>query len=347
MLCHNYFLHVMGIGSGRIGKAYALAFQTALESSWHSLSAWASVLVLFLSPLLQFLAVLARSAWPHVQVAAIGLWKYQASLPLSTICAEVASVVFVIAVLILRRFIVRQRYIPRAQRRVRLFRARLNSSYRSFTASIERKFRVSARAFPHVVYWSAVGSFAWLTPDLAGKLRDNFSASLTITWPTMYALYLALLLRSQNRSNDDGSVDGDTSVAVAAGTPGERTSVGARRTPVRTPTARTLGAGTSATSPGSVLARGVPVSPQDVDRVLMYWVVFTVTTCCSCVPFVLSALEMVATPYARSIAFFLVLWMHLPGPGSGLQVRFLFCLCSCGFVFVFSLSSCFLLSLLL
>lgn len=310
-----------------VGKECALTFQAALESSWHSLTAWASVLTLFLSPLLQFMAVLARAVWPHVQGAATGLWKYQTSLPLTTVYAEVAAVVFVVGSLLLRRFIVRKRYISRAQRRVRLFRARLNSAYRSFTASVERKFRVSARAFPHVVYWTAVGSFAWLAPDLAGKLRDNFSAFVTVTWPTMYALYLALLLRSQDRSNGEGDADGDS----VAGTPG---GDAASQTPVRTPTARTPGAGTPARSPGSVLARGASVLPQDVDRVLMYWVVFTVTTCRSCVPFVSSALEIVATPYARSIAFFLVLWMHLPGPGSGLQV-------SCLLLWVSCLFSCF------
>lgn len=298
-----------------------MALQAALESSWRSFSAWASVLTLLLSPVLQFLAVLARTAWPHARGAAIGLWKYQASLPLSTVCAEVAAVVFVISALFLRRFIVRRRYIPRAQRRVRLFRARLNSAYRSFTASVERKFRVSARAFPHVVYWSAAGSLAWLAPDLAGKLRENFSAFLMVTWPTMYALYLALLLRSQGRStNGESSSVVGVPAGIAAGTPGEDAAAGARQTAGGTPTARTPGAGTTARLSGSMLARGAFVSPQDVDRVLMYWVVFTVTTCCSCVPFVLSALDVVATPYSRSIAFFLVLWMHLPGPGSGLQV---------------------------
>lgn len=325
---------------GIIGKACVSAFQVALECSWHSLSAWASFLTLFLSPLLQFVAVLARAMWPHIQGAAVGLWKYQMSLSMSTVCAEVATVVFIIAALLLRRFIVRQRYIPRAQRRVRLFRARVNRTYRSFTASVERKFRVSARAFPHVVYWSAAGSFAWLAPDLAGKLRENFSAFLTVTWPTAYALYLALLLRSQDRSNGEGGAgagrggdededEDEDYVAVAAGTPGGGAAVGARRTPVRTPPTgvRAPGESTPARSPGSMLARGAPVSPQDVDRVLMYWVVFTVTTCCGCVPFVLSAVEIVATPYARSIGFFLVLWMHLPGPGSGLQVSISFLGC--------------------
>ncbi|CAM9748528.1 unnamed protein product [Pylaiella littoralis] len=142
-----------------------------------------------------------------------------------------------------------------------------------------------------------------------------------VTWPTMYALYLALLLRSQGRStNGESSSVVGVPAGIAAGTPGEDVAAGARQTAGGTPTARTPGAGTTARLSGSMLARGAFVSPQDVDRVLMYWVVFTVTTCCSCVPFVLSALDVVATPYSRSIAFFLVLWMHLPGPGSGLQV---------------------------
>ncbi|CAN0583070.1 unnamed protein product, partial [Ectocarpus sp. 12 AP-2014] len=126
-----------------------LAFQAAFETSWHSLSAWFSVVTLFLSPVLQFLAVLARAVWPHAQTAAITLWKYQASLPASTLCAEAAAVVLFVALVLLRRFIVRQRYIPRARRRVRNFRARINTAYVSFTASVERNLRLSARAFPH------------------------------------------------------------------------------------------------------------------------------------------------------------------------------------------------------
>ena len=298
-----------------------MAFQAAFESSWHALSAWASVLYLFLSPLVQFLAVLGRAAWPHARGAAVGLWRYQASLPLSTVVAEAVAVVLVVAAFFLRRFIVRQRYLPRAQRRVRLFRARLNRSYQSFAKAVERNFRLSARAFPHVVYWTAAGSFAWLAPGPAGWLRENFSVFMAATWPALYALYLTLLLRSQNGAT------GAAASAGVAGTPGggtgKRTATPASaRTPVvRTPgTGAGAGAGTPARSPGSALARASPVLPQDVDRVLMYWVVFTVVKVASLLPLASTLVEVVAMPYVRSLAFFLVAWMHLPGPGSGLQV---------------------------
>lgn len=283
-------------------------------------------MALFLSPVVQFLAVLARAVWPHAQGAATALWKYQASLPLSTVLAEAGAVVFLVAAFLLRRFIVRRRYLPRAQRRVRLFRARLGRSYASFTKAVERNFRLSARAFPHVAYWTAAGSFAWLAPGPADWLRENFSVSVTATWPTLYALYLTLLLRSQNQDAPSNAVD-------AAGTPGGvDVGVGAtatsRRTPVRTPVARTststpgtgAGTGTPARSTGSALARGARVMPQDVDRVLMYWVVFTMVKVASLFPFASTAVEIFGKPYVRSIGFFLALWMHLPGPGSGLQV---------------------------
>eukprot|EP00903_Cladosiphon_okamuranus_P019888 g18280.t1 len=321
-------------------KECALAFQAAFESSWHALSAWAAVMTLLLSPVLHFLAVLARAVWPHVQGAAAALLRYQASLPLSTVLAEVAVVVFVVAVYLLRRFIVRQRYLPRAQRRVRLFRATLSRRYASFTAAVERNLRLSARAFPHVVYWTAAGSFAWLTPYPAGWLRENFSVFVTASWPTLYGLYLTLLLRSQNQDAPNGI---SSTGAGGAGTPGGANggvdvgggTTGARRrtrisTPVRTPVASTstststpgTGTGTSsmARSPGAALGRGARVMPQDVDRVLMYWVVFTVVKVISLLPFASTAAEIVGKPFVRSIAFFLVLWMHLPGPGSGLQL---------------------------
>lgn len=274
------------------------------------------MLTLFLSPVLQFVAVLARAVWPHLRSAALSLVKYQASLPRTTLYAEAAFVVLVVGVILLRRFIVRQRYLPRAQRRVRLFRQRADRLYVSFTKSIERKFRLSARLFPHLVYWTAAGFFAWLAPGAAGHLRDNLWVFATTLWPTMYAVYLVLVLRGQHRAN--GESGGGTPVA---GTP-DAASASApvtRRTPVGTAVMSTPGAGTPARSPGSGLARaGTCVMPQDVDRVLMYWVVFTVASCLGLVARLIP--ENRLTPHAYTGVFFVALWMHLPGPGSGLQV---------------------------
>ena len=311
-----------------LGKECALAFQAAIESSWHALSAWAAVITLLLSPVLSFLAVLVRAVWPHAQGAVAALLQYQASLPLSTVLAEAAAVVFVVAAYLLRRFIVRQRYLPRAQRRIRLFRARLSRGYASFTGAVERNFRLSARAFPHVVYWTAAGSCAWFAPGPAAWLRENFSALVTAGWPTLYGLYLTLLLRSQNRDPrsgaraDVGGVGTPGGVGVGVGVGGGGGASRRTPTPVRTPVARTStpGAGTPARSPGAALGRGARVMPQDVDRVLMYWVVFTVVKVVSLLPFASTAAEIVGKPFVRSVAFFVVLWMHLPGPGSGLQV---------------------------
>ncbi|CAM9351968.1 unnamed protein product [Scytosiphon promiscuus] len=295
-----------------------MALQEAFKSSWHSLSAWLSVLTLFLSPVLQFIAVLARAVWPHARTAATSLWKYQASLPRSTLYAEAAVVVFLVGVALLRRFIVRQRYLPRAQRRVRLFRQRVDRTYVSFTKSVERNFRLSARLFPHVVYWTAASFFAWLAPGAAGHLRDKLWVFATTAWPTMYAIYLVLVLRSQHRSNGEaGGSGGGTPVAVSPDAANPRAPV-MRRTPVRTPGPGTPGAGTPARSPGSGLARAGSVLPQDVDRVLMYWVVLTVANCASLVANLIP--ENRLTPHVHTAAFFVALWMHLPGPGSGLQV---------------------------
>lgn len=326
--CHLSLLISTTVLTGE--KECALAFQAAFESSWHALSAWTAVVALFLSPILQLLAVLARAMWPHAQGAATALLKYQASLPLYTVLAEAAAVVFVVSVFLLRRFIVRRRYLPRAQRRVRLFRARLNRRYASFTQAVERNFRLSARAFPHVAYWTAAGSFAWLAPGPAAWLRENFSVFVTAMWPTLYGLYLNLLLRSQDQDAPNGVAAGAGGIG-AAGTPAGAGAMGvSRRTPVRMPVARTStstptstpGAGTPARSPGSALGRGARVMPQDVDRVLMYWVVFTVVKVLSLVPLASIAVEYLGTPFVRSVAFFLAIWMHLPGPGSGLQVLY-------------------------
>ena len=323
LLLRDYCTYCCAPGGRNEKKACAVAFQAAFESSWHALSAWVAVITLLLSPVLHFLAVLARAVWPHAQGAATALLQYQASLPLSTVLAEVAAVVFVVGAFLLRRFIIRQRYLPRAQRRVRLFRARLSRSYASFTKAVERNFRLSARAFPHVAYWTVAGSFTWFAPGFATWLRENFSVFMTATWPTLYGLYLTLLLRSQDQDAPNGVVNS------VAGTPGGGSGAAASRrtpTPVRTPVARTStstpGAGTPGTarSPGAALGRGARVMPQDVDRVLMYWVVFTVVKVASLVPLASAAVDIVGIPFVRSIAFFLAVWMHLPGPGSGLQV---------------------------
>lgn len=268
--------------------------------------------------------------WPHVRSAATSLWKYQASLPRATLLAEAAFVAFAIGAVLLRRLIVRQRYLPRAQRRVRLFRQRANRSYNSFTSSIERKFRLSARLFPHLVYWTAAAFFAWLAPDAAGHLRDTLWVSATTLWPTTYAIYLVLLLRSQHRSQAAGSASGGGANVVSPGNASTNAQV-TRRTPVRPPPTGTPGAGTTARSPGSGLARVGSVMPQDVDRVLMYWVVFTVASCVGLVARLIP--ENRLTPHGHTAVFFVALWMHLPGPGSGLQVmrcdamRALLCLC--------------------
>ncbi|CAM9715263.1 unnamed protein product, partial [Hapterophycus canaliculatus] len=290
----------------------AAALQAAFASSWHSLSAWLSVLALFLAPVLEFVAVLARAVWPHARRAATSLLRHQASLPRSTLFAEAACVVVFVGAVLLRRFIVRQRYLPRARRRVRLFRQRVNRAYVSFTASIERKFRLSARLFPHLVYWTAAGLFAWLAPEAAGHLRDNLWVLATTAWPTMYAIYLVLVLRSQHRSAGE---DGVRAGGAGVGTPGaDSTSASVtRRTSARAP-----GAGTPARAPGSGLARPGNVMAQDVDRVLMYWVVFTVASCWGWAADIVP--ENRLTPHVRTITFFVALWMHLPGPGSGLQV---------------------------
>lgn len=293
-----------------------MAFQAAFQSSWESLSAWVSALILVLSPVWQLLVVLAGAVWPHLRKGMALLWRYQVSLPVSTIYAEIAVVVFVVVCVLLRRFIVRRRYLPRARQRVRRFRARMDRGYLAFTASVERNLRLSARAFPHVMYWTGAVLFAWLAPVFAANLRDNLWVSVTVTWPTVYALYLALVLRSQGgaigtvgearRSRAWESPPAATTTAVA------RVS-SPRRTQKRSPK-----------SPGEAnLAGAASVMPHDVDRVLMYWVVYTMARCCAVltgyVPFASSVLQSMATPVARTGMFFLVVWMHLPGPGSGLQ----------------------------
>ena len=304
-------------------KEYALAFQVALRSSWVFLSSWGSVFALILSPVLQLLAVLAGAVWPHARSGAVNLWRLQASFSLYTVCAEVAVVIFVILVILLRRFIVRRRYLPRAQRRVLLFRARVNRGYLSFTASVERKFRLSARAFPHVMYWAAAAAFGWLAPDFSADLRDKTWVFVTVTWPTLYALYLTLLIRGQGPPDPSGGSPGQGERTGGAGkalavAPGAAATTNSRSPVMRAPRRSPMSPGEAA------LARRPGVTPHDVDRVLMYWVVFTVARCCGAlpgyVPFASSVVESLATSAVRTAAFFLVLWVHLPGPGSGLEV---------------------------
>lgn len=315
-----------------------LALNQALHSTWASLAAWFSVLTLVLSPLLRLLRVLGRAMWPHVRRGAARAARYQASLPLSTVLIEVAVAVGVVLLLLLRRCIVRRRYIPRLQHNLRLARGRLNDMYWSFSTAVERNFRLSARAFPHVVYWAAAVLLVCLAPDYVAKVRDSMWVCVGVTWPALYALYLVLLLRGQS----------GTPVSMRRTTPSRAMQVVANAT-FRSPSSavqdsrrasrRSLSpASTSPMSPAVDGARTgrIKVSPEDVDRVLMYWVLFALTSCCRVaagyLPFAGMLLAKVAPSTVRTLAFLAVVWMHLPGPGSGSQVTCMLVLTAIAFV---------------
>lgn len=275
-------------------------------------SAWSSILFLILSPIWRLAAVLGKAIWPHVVNATASFVRFQASLSPTTLLAEAASIILVILLIFLRRFIARRRYIPRAQRRIHLFRARVKRRYLSFTAAVETNFRLSARAFPHVIYWFATGLFISLAPEFAFKLREKFWVGVTVTWPALYALYLVLCIRGQEN--------------VA-----RRASIGARNRRAAEVVANAAVRSPAASSPASPRngSNTVLVMPREVDKVLMYWVVFTIATCCAVlaryVPFAAPFINTLMPPVVQIAAFFCVVWMHLPGPGSGLQVSVLEC----------------------
>lgn len=227
-------------------------------------------------------------AWPRVQGVPTRLSNFLASV-ISNVSTEVGAVVIVLIVnLLLLRFFPRGRY-PH--------RARLDGAGASYSELVGRMFHPSHRAFPHVVYWVSAGLFAFLAPEPTAKVWDTFGLFVTATWPSLYALYLAMRLRSED-------------VPDSADTPGAR---------------RTLQRQELTTSPSSAdhdhpVHSASVVSPQ-VDRVLTYWIVFAVVMCCSYVPLASSVAEKVATlSFVGPAAFFLVLWVHLLGPESGLQV---------------------------
>lgn len=251
-------------------KEYNMAFREAFASSWALLNSWVSLLSLLLSPVWQLLVVVSKAAWPHVRSAAWTTWRFQASLSLMTLCTEAAVVTLVILLVMLRRYIVRRRYMSRAHRSVLVLRARFHRRYVSFTLAVERNFWLSARALPHVMYWVAASLLMWLAPELTSMACEHLWVWVAVTWPTLSALYLLLLVRS-----DD-------------------------------------------------LVRESRVMPLDIDKVLRYWVVFTAAQCLQAlteyVPFASAIVESIAPPILRTIIFFAVVWMHLPGPGSGLHV---------------------------
>ena len=158
----------------------------------------------------------------------------------------------------------------RAHKSVLVLRARFHRRYVSFTLAVERNFWLSARALPHVMYWVAASLLMWLAPELTSMACEHLWVWVAVTWPTLSALYLLLLVRS-----DD-------------------------------------------------LVRESRVMPLDIDKVLRYWVVFTAAQCLQAlteyVPFASAIVESIAPPILRTIIFFAVVWMHLPGPGSGLHV---------------------------
>lgn len=172
--------------------------QAALWSSWDLLYSWGSLFMLVLSPVGQLILILARAAWPPAQFVTLAVWGQQTS----TLCAEAAGVILVIMFLMLRRFIIRRRYIPRAQESIRRLRARLNRIYMSFAVALERNFRLSARVLPHVVYWLAAGLVTGFFPEFASTSRELLWGWFTVTWPTIYASYLLLLVRSGDGAHE-------------------------------------------------------------------------------------------------------------------------------------------------
>lgn len=181
-----------------VSQEYFLVIQAALWASWNLIYSWGSLFMLIMSPVGQLVLILAKAAWPPAQFMALAVWEQETS----TLCAEAAVVMFMIIVIMLRRFIIRRRYIPRAQESVRRLRARLNRVYTSFAVALERNFRLSARALPHVVYWLTTCLVTGFFPEFASASRDLLWGWFTVTWPTIYASYLLLLVRSRDGAHD-------------------------------------------------------------------------------------------------------------------------------------------------
>lgn len=275
---------------------YIWTIQNAVKLSVEAISAWLTVLMLVFSPLSKLVWILARAAWPPTLKAASAFWTFQSSLSPSALYFEAVAIAVSLLLIWLRRFIIRRGLIPRARRSLGLYRARISRGYVSFTTSVERNFRLSARVFPHVAYWTVVSLSIWLVPESMHFLRRKLWVWQIVTWPTLNALYLVLSIRDQK----------------------EQTQGNERAVESVTPVLVPLHARRSRSSPAERIIRYV-------DRALMYWVVFALSGCCGVlatyVPFAGSMIQAATPPPVRTAAFLLVTWMHLPGPGNGLKAR--------------------------
>ncbi|CAM9742334.1 unnamed protein product, partial [Discosporangium mesarthrocarpum] len=308
-------------------EEYFQVLTAAVHNSLAAASSWLTLLTLTFSPFLQFLGVLGRGAWPPARAVGAAAWRAQVSLPLHVVVAEFAVIAAIALTVALHSFIARRRYIPRSLAFVRRRREVADRRYRSFTAWVERKYRLSARAFPHVVYWAVGGLLTWFLPaTVAASLRNWCWDAVTVFWPVLYAAYLVLELKSQAKKalgrQSGANVNGNrigAGVDRVAGTPGGGSNNRAGSVVKGKARAR------ARTSLVDIKAQGpaMEVSHEDVDRVLMYWVVFSTY---QCLLYVVSFLPLMTVLVRRipsalaTMVFFFFMWMHLPGQGSGLGV---------------------------
>ncbi|CAM9896435.1 unnamed protein product [Choristocarpus tenellus] len=307
-------------------EAYYQALEDVYRSTVASLSSWLTLVALIFSPFVQLLGILARAIWPPVRTIGVTAWRTQCALPRHVIVGEIAAIATVLVLIALHRLIARRRYIPRTLTYVRLRREAAGRRYRSFSAGVERKYRLSAKIFPHLAYWAVTILLMWLLPVVAMSLCEWCWEVVMFFWPIMYASYMVLWVRAEVRKSQCSEkhapghtkeCNGDTLLLK-----GSRSSVTNDTTYNNNSHGR---GGRVKKQLANVVNVQVQreVGPEDVDKVLMYWVVFA---SCQCSLYLAVSLPFVGTALLRrppawsTIAFFFFVWMHLPGQGSGLGV---------------------------
>lgn len=275
-------------------QVFLFAVRDAMMLSGEAIAAWFSFLALIFCPLWKMTRIVVTAAWPPTLGAADAIWRFQASLPRSILHLEVCAVVVTTLLVMLRRFIIRSRVIARVRRNVELLQARAHDRCLAFSAAVERKFQISARALPHLLYWTAVGCALWLAPSFLTYAREKLWILVTITLPVLRTLFLTLRIMDRGIS---ATYRNERAKEVATA-------------------ARLLSRTRESCSPGVVRA---------VDRALMYWVVFSFATCfgvlAGYLPLYASIVRTLAPPLVQTVAFLGIVWIQVPGPSNGLKVR--------------------------
>ncbi|KAG5190792.1 hypothetical protein JKP88DRAFT_266781 [Tribonema minus] len=307
--------------------AYTDAASEAASYTWKSLVGWLRLAHLILKPFIGIANAIGMEIWPFVRAAGVGLARWQVTRSLTFILLEAALIGAVVAMLLLRRYMIRNRLLPRAQSWIEAKRALVRQRHDSAKAafqqlqrSVAKKSKLAAQMLPHMLYWAVAAAAALLLPaHMAALSLGPAWEFVTVGWPILTTIMLA---RGRKRSGAspsaalDEGVKGGARPSIRAGTPSGKGKRGAA--------AAAAAAAQVAKPKGEEEPGG-----RNVDEALMYWIVFALAQCCAyvlgLVPGVGRLVLSTGTGWGLQLRMWTMLagiWLQLPGSAGGIHMAY-------------------------